>query len=141
MYVKFNTEDAQTNVTDGDTAVSVRETASVNISCTSSGLPVPTITWTHHNTPVRFDQTDTSTDPVVEVLSAGEYALTQGHVVSTLHVADAHYPEDEGTYMCVGSNTHGDTTTTSSASISLLVFGTFTSGFHLSWRRGKRMHI
>lgn len=103
--------------------VSVSEEGSVDISCTSVGVPVPTVSWTFNNLAAPFDQTDSSTDLSVRILGGGNFELTQGSVVSTLHLVDAQYPADEGVYVCTGTNTHAGVTTTSSAMITVQVLG------------------
>ncbi len=55
--------DANTAISDGFTSmVTVVEGRDVDISCTSTGVPVPTITWTLNNQTTPFRQTDVSTD-------------------------------------------------------------------------------
>lgn len=111
------------NTSSGANVVSVSEEGSVDISCTSVGVPVPTVSWTFNNLAAPFDQTDSSTDLSVRILGGGNFELTQGSVVSRLHLVDAQYPADEGVYVCIGANTHAGVTTTSSAMITVQVLG------------------
>ena len=49
-----------TSVGSGDGVVSVSEGGNVDISCTSTGVPVPTITWTFDNQETNFSKTNIS---------------------------------------------------------------------------------
>ena len=79
---------------------------SINISCTLSGVLSPTsysILWKHNNRTSAFNYTNIfmesdTTSPSSNVQS------TVNHVLSTLHIVDAKYPMDDGTYQCIGSN-------------------------------------
>lgn len=96
---------------------------SVNISCISYGIPVPTITWRFNNQPAIYTQTDIFTNYSVSFTGDIIDEITQGNVVSTLHVVDA---RTTGEYVCIGSNTHSGATTTSSAMITVQVLGQLT---------------
>ena len=89
--------------------ISVGEGESINISCTSAGVPVPSITWTFNGQLTNFSQTDT----IIE---------NQGYVVSTLHIVHARYELHDGVYQCAGSNYGGDPTK-SAANITVQVLG------------------
>lgn len=101
-------------------AVTVATRRSVNISCISYGVPVPTITWRFNNQPVPYTQTDTFTNYSVDVTGN----ITQGNVVSTLHIVNAQTTEE---YVCMGSNTYNGVTTNSYAMITVQVLGQLTS--------------
>ena len=87
--------------------ISVGEGESINISCTSAGVPVPSITWTFNGQLTNFSQTDT----IIE---------NQGYVVSTLHIVHARYELHDGVYQCAGSN-YGADPTKSAANITVQV--------------------
>ena len=74
--------------------VTINETESVDISCTSTGLPTPSIQWTVGGVPTRFEQVDTVMDVV---------GSTPGSVTSVLQIVSA-LPNDIGTYTCTGSS-------------------------------------
>ena len=103
--------------------VTVSEGGSVNISCTSIGSPVPTISWTLNNQMTRFTKTDLSTEPSVAVTTLLNFAVTDGVVESTLQIVNTQYPADDGVYVCTGSNTHDGVTTSTSAMITVQVSG------------------
>ena len=75
----------------------------MNISCASSGIPVPTISWTINNHPAPFNETSQVTDFIFSTSTA---KITEGNVVSTLHIANIQYPAHHGVYVCTGSNHH-----------------------------------
>ena len=98
--------------------VAVYEGASVNISCISFGIPVPTISWKLNNQATPFKEVDESTDTIS---SEGEFI--PGSRVSTLKLVDVKYPTDEGIYTCNGSNIY----TTSTVMVVLQIFGMYTA--------------
>ena len=104
--------------------MSVIEGGNVDISCTSTGVPVPTITWTLNNQGTNFSQTSISTDTDITILGGGNIEVTPGNLMSTLHIVNAQYPADDGVYVCTGSNTHAGVTTNSSAKVTVQVLGT-----------------
>lgn len=112
MY--YYTVDAITSAP--DTIVIVTEGTSVNISCTSFGVPVPTISWTlnGHNTTIK------PTDEITDLNLRDDGKVIPGYVVSTLLITDAQYLTDEGEYVCTGSN--ADVAMTSTM-ITLIVLG------------------
>ena len=116
---------ANTSVSSGADVVTVSEGGSVNISCTSIGSPVPTISWTLNNQMTRFTKTDLSTEPSVAVIRPPNFAVTDGVAESTLQIVNAQYPADDGVYVCTGSNTHDGVTTSTSAMITVRVLGRF----------------
>ena len=105
--------------------VRVIEGGGVNISCTSRGVPTPTISWTLNNMTAPFNHTDTSTEPSAFSPSSGVVDITEGSVVSTLQLKNLQYPGHEGLYVCEGGNTHAGNTSTSSVSIKVLVLGKY----------------
>ena len=95
----------------------------MNISCTSIGSPVPTISWTLNNQMTRFNKTDLSTVPSVTIGTPPNFAVTDGRAESTLQIVNTQYPADDGVYVCTGSNTHDGDTTSTSAMITVRVLG------------------
>ncbi len=107
--------DANTAISDGFTSmVTVVEGKDVDISCTSTGVPVPTITWTLNNQTTPFNQTDVSTDFSVKIEKDNSNTLvpdiTSGNIVSILHIVNAQYPSHDGVYECIGDSDTGKTT-------------------------------
>ncbi len=101
-----------------DPQVSVLEGGSIDISCNSTGGPIPSITWTINNQNTNFSQSDDATNPVITTTTT-----TTGYTVSTLHIVNAQYPAHNGVYTCTGTNTISGTQQTSSASITVQVQG------------------
>ncbi len=99
----------------------------VNISCTSTGLPLPTIRWTFNGSDeIPFNHTDISTDFVPRDTMGDFYQspyliISHGNATSILHVKNIRYPEDQGVYKCIGSNTGTSITATSSATFTIRV--------------------
>ncbi len=117
--------DANTAISDGFTSmVTVVEGRDVGISCTSTGVPVPTITWTLNNQTTPFNQTDVSTDFSITIeRDSSNYlvpVITSGNLVSALHIVNAQYPSHDGVYECIGNT---DTGKTSSLTITVQVTG------------------
>ncbi len=118
--------DANTAISDGFTSmVTVIEGGDVDISCTSTGVPVPTITWTLNNQTTPFNQTDVSTDFSIIFERDNSNTLvpviTSGNLVSTLHIVNTQYPSHDGVYECTGDTDTGKTA--SSLTITVQVTG------------------
>ena len=103
----FPAVDASTTVNGGASVVTVSEGGSVDISCTSTGVPAPTITWRLNNQTVPFNQTDVTTPTDVTVNNFMVDTITNGSVVSTLHIVNPQYPAHDGVYECIGDNSNG----------------------------------
>ena len=99
----------------------------MDISCKSTGGPVPTITWTFNNQPTTFSQTGVITKANTEAVRQmdGTFLsiITPGNVISTLHIVDLQYPTHDGVYTCTGNNSIDASTTTSSVDITVEVQG------------------
>lgn len=84
-----------------------------NISCTATGVPIPTITWTDNNqSTTPFMQYDVITDNSVVTDGGGATTFIEGSIVSTLLIVNPLYPDDlydEVMYTCTGGNEHGNT--------------------------------
>ena len=120
----FLAVDASTTVNGGASVVTVSEGGSVNISCTSTGVPAPTITWRLNNQTVPFSQTDMTTPTDVKIdINFMVDTITDGSVVSTLHIVNAQYPAYDGVYECIGDNSNGGSAPPSIANITVQVQG------------------
>ena len=105
----------------------VAEGANVDISCTSTGIPVPSsVNWLLAGLPAPFNFNETFTDLMVgRVVSLGVAPpVTPASVRSTLHIENAQYPAHEGVYECIGTNSYAGVANTSSAMITVQVQGT-----------------
>ena len=117
---------ANTTVTSNSTVV-LSEGDNVNISCSSAGVPIPTITWTLRDQPIPFQQTDVLTD-IVSLLVRNDNNdlvadVTSGSVESTLQIVNAQYPAHDGVYQCTGSNYHAGQNFSQSVTITVQVQG------------------
>ena len=120
----FLAVDASTIVNGGASVVTVSEGGSVDISCTSTGVPAPTITWRLNNQAVPFRQTDLTTPADIRVNNNyGVDTIINGSVVSTLHIVNAQYPAHDGVYECIGDNSNGGSAPPGIANITLQVQG------------------
>lgn len=130
MFFLFITiVDANISVSSEPGLITVTEEESVNISCTATGLPVPTITWTITNQQSPFAQTDTFTNYNVTIAGASatlEAIAIPGSMVSTLHIVNPQYPAHNGGYKCIGTNTNGASIVSTSATISVFIPGMLT---------------
>ncbi len=108
----------------------ILEGGSADIFCRSVGAPVPSITWEFNNQTTEFEQTDTEA-PFVATLTGtiGNRGVdvTHGNIESSLHIVSATYPDHDGVYICIGTNSDDLTVTSSSAFITVQVNG----GLHL----------
>ena len=102
--------DANTTITNGS-HISVREGDSATISCISTGIPTPSISWVldgqpapfqsmeitieGRNTLIRSDPSDPASPLIPESLSM---------ITSNLLVVNAQNPDHDGVYVCTGSN-------------------------------------
>ena len=109
------------------TPVVILEGGSADISCRSVGAPAPSITWELDNQIVSFEQTDTVTQ--FEATLTGfiggqrDVDVTPGNIISDLHIVSARYPDHDGLYTCVGTNSNDLTVATSSATVTVEVQG------------------
>ena len=109
----------------GSTIATVLEGESVDISCTSSGNPIPTISWELRGSPASFPQKDAVTNFHADVPKFGEFNFTAGSITSVLTITGANYPEHEGTYKCIGRNSHRGVESNVYSNITVHVLGTF----------------
>ncbi len=118
-HFNFFTGNPITTVT-SDMQVSVLEGGAVDISCNSTGGPIPSITWSINNQNTNFSQSDVVTNPVTNI---NPVTTTPVYTVSTLHLVNAQYPTHNGLYTCTGTNTISGTQQTSSANITVQIQG------------------
>ena len=122
--IHFLAVDPNTTIV-GRSVETVVEGGSVDISCISTGVPVPIITWKFNNQITSFSQTDVSTDFSARVIRQGGTIvpeLTRGNIVSTLHIENTQYPAHNGVYECIGNNSD-DTSVSNIAMITVQVEG------------------
>ena len=82
----------------------VDEGSSVNISCNSSGVPTPTVSWEMNDqllplVPIEMaiaPQPRLSVDILLDVML--------GSILSTVEIVGARYPANDGVYICIGTN-------------------------------------
>ena len=115
--------DPSTVVTSGAGDVSIIEGEGLDISCTSTGFPVPSIVWTLDDQPVPYDQTDILTD--YNINEGFNIEVTPGTMSSTLHIVNAQYPANDGVYKCTGSYNHAGTPVRDSAVVTMEVLGMY----------------
>ena len=123
--IHFLAVDPNTTIV-GSSVVRVVEGGSVNISCISTGVPVPIITWKLNNLITSFSQTDVSTDFSARLIRQQDQTLapevTSGNIVSTLHIENIQYPAHNGVYECTGTDPD-NTSVSSTAMITVQVEG------------------
>ena len=107
--------------------VILSEGDNVNISCSSAGVPIPTITWTLRDQTTSFEQTDVQTDIIIFRTRDDDDNLvtdvTPGILESTLQIVNARYTAHDGVYKCTGSNSHGGQNFSQSVTITVQVQG------------------
>ena len=117
---------ANTTAISGPTVITVFEGDSVDITCTSTGVPTPSITWSFNGTVAPFNQTDSIVDfQVGYIRYYGEVqaVVDPGTITSYLNIVSASYPDHDGVYTCVGVNSEDAIFTSSSAFITVQVQG------------------
>ena len=88
----------------------VLEGRRINITCTATGVPTPTVFWTFNTTTTPpFNQIDAFTDFRAISVSSDQVDLILGRVVSTLLVVNPRYPAHQGVYTCLGRNSYAGT--------------------------------
>ena len=127
-YTPFLPADgANTTVTSEDGVVILSKGENVNISCSSAGVPIPTITWTLRDQPTSFQKTDVETDIDICLVRDENDDLvpvvTPGSLESTLQIVNAQYPAHDGVYKCTGSNSHAGQNFSQSVTITVQVQG------------------
>ena len=108
--------------------VTVQEGDSVDITCFSSGNPIPTISWYLGASPAPFSQNDSVTEFQTDITREipGDptvFRFTEGNITSVLQITNAVYPAHDGEYTCVGLNSHREVGNTNNATITVQVLG------------------
>ena len=111
-------------ISQGSTIATVLEGESVDISCTSSGNPIPTISWELDGSPAPFPQSDSVTRYPPTVPNFGEFRFTTGSVTSELKITGVN-TSHEGEYTCTARNSHRGVESSTSSTITVRVLGKF----------------
>ena len=113
--------------------MTVVESVSVTISCTSVGAPAPSITWELNDMPAPFTSTTTEIGSqdglarnedgsLVRDGDGNTVFIALNTIISSLQIINAQYPDHDGDYTCIGSN-DDQMVNTSSATITVQVLG------------------
>ena len=81
-----------------------------NISCTATGVPIPTITWDWNDTnqsSTPLMQYDVITENSLE-MDGNDTIIIKGNIVSTLFIVNPIYPDDEWNYVCTATSDHSN---------------------------------
>ena len=108
--------------------VTIQEGDSINITCNSTGNPVPTILWYLGASAVPFSQSDSVQnfeativrDPMTD---RRVLRFSEGNITSVLQITNAVYPAHDGEYTCVGLNSNRAGNRTDNATITVQVQG------------------
>jgi hypothetical protein len=102
--------DANTTITNGSD-ISVREGHSFTISCISTGIPTPSVSWILNRQPVPFQSKDIIVEEGITLVRSDPnepnspfIPQSLSTITSNLLVINAQYPDQEGVYVCTGSN-------------------------------------
>ena len=76
---------------------------SINISCTSVGIPTPTIVWLMNDHQVQFNSSEVIIEPQIST-NGFLQDIVLGRITSSIEIINAQFPRDEGMYTCVGTN-------------------------------------
>ena len=107
------------------------------------GAPAPSITWELDNQIVSFEQTDNVTQ--FEATLTGTIGgqrdtdVTPGNIISDLHIVSARYPDHDGVYACIGTNSDDLNIASSTVNISVQVqgrvmYGIFSNEYNMNMK-------
>ena len=124
----MNAVGANTTVTNGSVVSIFEGMYIVILSCTSTGAPTPSIVWMLDGQPAPFIKNDISTRESevhqIPLTSPPVFGIILGSITSNLHVVNARYPDHDGVYTCVGTNSYKMVNTISSSdNITVQVLG------------------
>jgi hypothetical protein len=111
--------ESSTEVSSRANMLTVREGGVTTISCSTTGTPLPTISWTLNGQGVDFDSIDRLIEPSVFIHSPGSISTVVGVVNSTIRIVN------EGVYVCTGSAVHAGIERTKSATLTVAFLGMF----------------
>ena len=101
------------------------------------GAPAPSITWELDNQIVSFEQTDTVTqfEATLTGTVKGQRGtdVTLGNIISELHIVSASYPDHDGVYTCIGTNSDDLSVASSSATVTVQVQGITVSNYNYDY--------
>ena len=123
---EFNFPEAPITMSQVNTTMTALEgnSTDLEISCTSSGNPIPTISWELDGFPAPFPWSNTVTHYPPTVPNFGEFSFTTGSVTSELKITGVN-TSHEGEYTCTARNSHRGVESSSSSTITVHVLGEF----------------
>ena len=122
LIFSFLTAPPTTNIPNA--TIEVMEDGSADIMCTSTGILTPTIEWELDSSPMPFTPVDVApVDPVITQVSPLMFDV--GSLTSVLPIANAVFPDHQGTYRCTGTNSHAGTDASDDATVLVTVLGRF----------------
>ena len=103
----FFVADASTRII-GGSLIAVAEGNTISITCRSSGVPTPNVTWEFNSAQLSLNTIE-SRDPSqarVDRNDSGIYVpiTVLGNLTSMLEITNAQYLNHDGVYTCIGSN-------------------------------------
>ena len=105
-----------------NTTIEVMEGGSVNITCTSTGIPTPTIEWELVSGSLPFTPVDAAlVDPMIAQVSP--LMFNEGSLTSVLPITNAVFPDHQGTYRCTGANTRDRAASSNNDTVQVTVLG------------------
>jgi hypothetical protein len=119
------TSKANTVVISRADRITVREGGSMVIRCSSTGVPIPTISWTLNGQRADLNTFYQLTEPRLSIDDLGIVSTRLGEANSTIQIGNIQYPADEGVYVCTGSTIHAGIERINSASLTVTVLGMF----------------
>ena len=106
--------------------VIMREGESVDLVCSSTGVPAPFIYWQLRDRFTGFTRSDNRRPHTVEIFNSVnglQTNVTPGIIESTLLVSGVQYPRHDGEYECIGLNYYSGQVHKHTISIRVHVYG------------------